>query len=341
MKKLSGMWILIATMLSVSCYWEGIVEDAPGRYVAYLPKNQCELGVERGVLDLATHVDLAFFNPDESGQFILSEDEITSLKHFTTQAHQAGVKVLISIGGGLGLEKTSPIIAIYDHWLKPENRNGLIDNLAGLVDIIGADGIDNDLEDICITYHYDGFVQALSKELKTKDYLLTAAVAPYTSAKISDATFDCYDFINLMAYDYTGLGSDQPGPLADISRLDRELYYYGKIRGIHPHKIVVGLPFYGYWWKEDSKGNTIDRGAISYSNLVEKHSSLMTDSDQLIVKESDTTVTYCYNTAQTIKDKIQRYKGYGGMMCWHFTMDSELSDWSLNEVLRNDFLTVN
>ena len=322
----------ILTILALfSCSWQGIEENAPKRYVVYVPHTQLDKSVEMGVFDKATHINLSFFNANDAGEFEY-EEKVSKLQEYIAQAHQNGVKVLLSIGGGIG--EDSPIVEIYHNLLKSEDsRAKLVSNLISLVELLDADGIDNDLEDICIDRYYNNFVEQLYDLLHPENRIITAAVAPYTSYLISSKTFERYEFINLMAYDYTGLGSDKPGLLAGEDRLRRELFYYCGTRRIHPHKVVVGLPFYGYWWKQDSRGTTVQKGAISYKKLLSEYGEKTLVGDILEIEADGFTTTYSYNCIDTIRRKTKDLIGYGGMMCWHFTMDSEEPTTSLSDVI--------
>lgn len=326
--------LLLFIVLANSCNVEGNDVNPPNRYVVYVPWKATDKAIERDVMTTATHINLAFFNPDINGDFILDTSDISRLQAFCDLADSTEVKVLLSIGGGISQGKDSPIVAIYKKLLKDDNRKLLVDNVIELVELLGADGIDNDLEDICIDLNYDQFVEDLYIQLEPQGRLITAAVAKYTSHQIQKETFNKYDFINLMAYDYTGLGSNIPGPLADEEHLQRDIYYYCKTRGIDPHKLVIGLPFYGYWWKKDSLGDLIDKGAISYEKLSQRYYDKVLAEDTLIIQEDGNTITYCFNTRTTIKRKTENAAGFGGVMCWHYTMDSEDPNFSLNEAIR-------
>jgi len=323
--------VILITVSITSCFWQGIEEDAPKRYVVYVPYTELDKSIEMGVFDKATYINISFFNPTAIGEYEYKEN-ISQLQEYIIQAHNNEVKVLLSIGGGIS--KESPLVAIYHDLLKSNsNRALLVDNLIAFVELLDADGIDNDLEDVCIDIYYNTFVKQLYEQLHPKGRIITAAVAPYTSYSISSKTFERYEFINLMAYDYTGLGSDEPGLIAGEDRLSRELFYYCGVRGIHPHKMVVGLPFYGYWWKQDSNGKTVKKGAIAYKTLVTEYPQKVVLGDILKIEVDGFTTTYSFNCMETVKRKTETLSGYGGMMCWHFTMDSADETTSLSNVV--------
>ncbi len=355
MHKKSLLLIMFVCLLLTGCLSEGIEENSPNRYVAYASAKHTQRALENNILDKATHVNLYFVNPDvETGKILFKEKTQKELHHFVAEAHKKGVKVIISIGGGLGLEDklTNPIYLAFDKWLKKENRATLIQNYIDLINEYNFDGIDNDLEDVCITSTYNPFVlemrEALDKTFPDNPKLWTAAVAPYTSVKISGKALHSYDFLNLMSYDHTVV-SRPPGPVASWSRLKSELIYYCDIRRIHPHKIVIGVPFYGYWWSKTASTNFEwgnPRGAITFETIYE---TLLADlsTEELFALEDKTILpntfldldgneieldsTLFYSSPKTILEKTLFAKKFGGVMSWNYHYDTpENSDAKVN-----------
>ena len=123
--------------------------------IGYLPafKGLAD-AVRRADFRNYTHVDLAFVNPGPSGKIMMdgvlvcapagSGSMVTdeALREVVRKAHEAGAKILVSIGGG-----TVP--ACGGDWAqlaRPENRAKVTGGLLELVDGYGFDGIDVDLE---------------------------------------------------------------------------------------------------------------------------------------------------------------------------------------------------
>ncbi|MEO5581692.1 MAG: glycosyl hydrolase family 18 protein, partial [Saprospiraceae bacterium] len=83
-----------------------------------------------------THINLAFLNPDSSGNF---SPDLSLIKSFVDKAHKRNIKVLFSIGGGSKQPQ-------YLRLLQDEQRAGFIQNLVAEVLKYNLDGIDMDLE---------------------------------------------------------------------------------------------------------------------------------------------------------------------------------------------------
>ena len=90
-------------------------DDDTFKIVAYLPKYTATLADHIDAFDFTkvTHINIAFFNPDSTGNFHSSQG--TGLDQIVTKAHQHNVKVLLSIGGG-------SLRPNYTDLLKDENR---------------------------------------------------------------------------------------------------------------------------------------------------------------------------------------------------------------------------
>ena len=190
-------------------------------------------------IDLAkiTDLNLAFINPDTSGNFPAND----AYRQVIEKAHSQNVRVFLSIGGG-----DPP--AHLEGLLENDKRPTLIAALALVAEIYGFDGIDVDLENALINANYAPFVSELSAALKPNKKLMTAALASWNSNLISDAKLQLYDFINIMSYDKTGPWNlSKPGPHSPLSMAQDDFTYFNTDKkDIAAEKLFIGLPFYGY-----------------------------------------------------------------------------------------------
>ncbi|MDB4923805.1 MAG: hypothetical protein JWQ54_5788 [Mucilaginibacter sp.] len=164
------------------------------RVIGYLPLHSIENGL--GVnfdFSRINYLNIAFINPNQNANFTVT----SALSNVVFAAHAKNTKVLISIGGG-----SAP--AYYSSLLSDTLRSTLINNLVKLVADNNLDGIDVDLEGERIDNNYEAFVTGLSTALKSKNKLLTSAVATAYMSKYTDSALAVYDFINIMSYDKTG-----------------------------------------------------------------------------------------------------------------------------------------
>ena len=169
-----------------------------------------------------THLNLAFFTAttgndwnDASGQ---SDSDVKAL---VAKAHAAGVKVLVSLGGGGG--DTS----VVNQYKNPGNDDALVSNLDALLTRLNLDGADIDIEKESkaeVGDNYAAFVSKVIAKLHPEGKLVTAAVAPYLQGYMNDDTLHSFDFVNIMTYstntgDYTSALDFYVGKNMDKTKL--------------------------------------------------------------------------------------------------------------------------
>jgi hypothetical protein len=141
----------------------------------------------------------------------------------------------------------------------PKAQHVWIDELIGLVEEVGADGINVDVEALPIDLvpQYGAFVGRLREALRGRlpdAQLSVATQANETGAAMALAAAAAgADRIFLMGYDYR-VAASQPGASAPIDRLDGEvkdllwsLDLYATL-GVPPDRLLLGLPLYGLTW---------------------------------------------------------------------------------------------
>lgn len=146
-----------------------------------------------------THVNVAFVYVDESGRLIDSSVK-ERLAEIRDKAHQYGVKVLISL-------RSDKDGAFYRAIKNEKSRANLVENAIQYAKDNKLDGIDIDYENydrICPELLL--FVKSLYAG-KERGMLQTCAVAPWNPTAQGGYTTEWhhyFDFINVMAYDFTG-----------------------------------------------------------------------------------------------------------------------------------------
>jgi hypothetical protein len=81
----------------------------------------------------------------------------------------------------------------YHDLLSDEQRGPFIERLLATIERYRVDGVDVDLEGGDIDQHYEPFVTELSKALKSRRKILTAAIAVFYKDALSDAALAQYD----------------------------------------------------------------------------------------------------------------------------------------------------
>ncbi|WP_374352874.1 glycoside hydrolase family 18 protein [Chitinimonas sp.] len=159
------------------------------------------------------------------------------------------------------------------------------------------------------------------------------------------------DWVNLMSYDFNGPWNAYAGHLAPLRhdpanrRADASLLLNveGALKlyrqaGVPAGKIVLGLPFYGYWWKacqgdglyQDCQAKGDGDGALDYSRIEEqfigkqgfvRRWSQAAQVPYLFKAEGSEFISY--EDPQSVKAKLQllRRLGLGGAMFWELSND--------------------
>lgn len=306
--------LFITTLLVAS-----ITLRAEPKVVAYVP-NWIDLKTFAPQIDYAklTHINIAFENPaDAAGALSFHEENDQLIR----QAHEHGVKILISLGGGSASEK-KPMRERWFDLISAAKRAGFVARLAEYSSAHDLDGLDIDLEGPAINRDYGAFIQELSAALKPKNKLLTAALSKgYGGKDVPDAVLACFDFINVMAYDATGPWQPKkPGPHSSLEFAQANVDYWLQ-RGLPKAKLILGVPFYGWGF-----GKAFRENEYRYAELIKTYPEA-TRTDQV----GD---TIWHNSVPTIKAKAKlvREQALGGMMIWSLNSDAPGPDSLLSTI---------
>jgi len=230
-------------------------------------------------------------------------DQINAIK---AKCDENDVKLMIALGGWEGFKYSNNPIDT------DAERAELISDLMYYIDTYDLDGIDIDIEITNSDFwsNFDAFMSELSAELKPDGKLLTMAVSSWFTDGIANSTYDYFDFINLMSYDYSN--SD----VAPMSQVHSLLSYYSN-RGVSNDRMTIGVPFYGY----DSSHN-----AYTYAEIIASNK----EATQL-----DFYNGISYNGQATIAAKAEFSIDYGGIMIWEIGQDSFDPQYSLLQTIKS------
>ncbi len=258
--------------------------------------------------NMLTHVIYAFSSIDPVTHTCIYGDESVDKYHLSRlgklKRNYPHLKVLIAIGGATHAKEFS------DMATTAESRQKFVRScidlyIGGYPEVI--DGIDMDWEFPGVG---DGSRQedkqnftSLMKEFrhqlddlgkqKNRSYLLTAAVPAgpgvYQNYELKDLA-PVLDWFNLMTYDFSGAWSKQTNFNSPLYRAKEDPYPANNVdaavqaylqAGVPPHKITMGIPFYGRGWTAASTDNNglyqkLTWGAVSgtaytYQNLLDKY----------------------------------------------------------------------
>jgi chitinase len=282
------------------------IANPAARLVAYLSCYNGSYATRAANLNFSrmTHLLLAFGTaPKCNGVCTAASDMTLSLEQddadvatLVAAAHAAGVKVMISLGGG-DRDDDATISQFYNAGLSVPFA-AAIDRYVAAHDL---DGVDVDMEDPSnMGAPYGDFIQALAARLHPEGKLLTAAVGSYPSSAIPDAALAQFDFLNVMVYSNYADASDA-------------LEYYSAVKAIPPEKLVLGAPFFGStrnWSREESYATILAAYPDAWQMDVVSGGSL------------DNGVTFHYVGESSMAQETQLGARYGGIMIWELTQDA-------------------
>lgn len=328
LKEFTEKWslaVLLMTILfcTLGCSKKNITADnskTTFRIIGYLPGRQ-DLVSSAKSIDFAkiTHLNIAFINPDSTGVLTGTDN----LKEVAELAHAKGVKIMASIGGGGAPH-------YYPSFLAGEKKTKLISGLVNLAVDNNLDGIDVDLEGALIDGNYENFVIDLANALKSKNKMITAAIATVYKDQFTDKALAQFDFVNIMSYDRTGPWNPaKTGPHSPYEMAVEDVEYWTKTRGITKEKLSLGVPFYGYGF-----GGTAPE-SISWKSLVLKYPN----ADQVDELSVDGGNIY-YNGIPTIRKKTSlALEKVNGIMIWQLLQDNAVEKqsllWNIDDVIRS------
>ncbi|WP_234031444.1 glycosyl hydrolase family 18 protein [Lentibacillus cibarius] len=234
----------------------------------------------------------SYFNLNADGSLRLSQmlDQT-----FVQSMHDRGIKVV-------------PFLS--NHWDRAlgrkalANREQLTDQIVEAIDNYHLDGVNVDIENVTDEDRdaYTDLVRLLSEKVPDdKEVSVAVAANPNQQKQGWHGSYDNQelatyaDYLLLMAYDESYEGGPA-GPVASIDWVERSIKTMVEIEGVPSEKIVLGLPFFGRYWKtsESTGGYGISNHRVEA--LIDKYDGRVTFDEQaqspkatFTIKESDPT----------------------------------------------------
>ncbi|WP_314586683.1 S-layer homology domain-containing protein [Paenibacillus terrigena] len=286
----------------------------------------------KGSLDM---VSPSYFDLNENGSLKLTEAVDPK---FVAEMHKQGMKVVPFLSNHW--DRKLGVAALY-------NREALTKQIAAAIEKYNLDGVNVDIENVTEKQRddYTAFVKMLRAAIPAhKEVSVAVAANPdgwdtgwhgsYDYAELAKVS----DYLMIMTYDESYEGGD-PGPVASLPFVQKSIAY--ALKHVPSDKIVMGIPFYGRYWKSDGSIQGLGIQNTVVTSLIEKYNGkVVFDSASQSPKatftipagDPGTTVhgkritagnyTVWYENEQSIKAKlglVQKYnlKGAG--------------NWSLNE----------
>ena len=269
-----------------------------------------------------THLLLWFYNPDEEYNFYCDEAQEHEVMQLIKKAKRDNCKVFLSIAGG-AVHVGSEYADRYRYLVSPENHDFFAQKLVELAKHYNADGIDLDLEGSMILPGFSEFIVLAKEKLSQNKIELSGAFNIYGGKKLTDEAVHAFDFINIMAYNESGLFEKKLRNHSSYYHAQKHLNYWTDTRKVAAEKVILGVPFYGWYNEFDLAGELLEKRSISFS-YVNKHFHNLSEKDNLVEIETDTRrIVFTFNGVDLIAQKTQLSKNYGGIMIWHIAQDSD------------------
>ncbi len=302
---------MVLTLLPANFATMKVEAAASKRVVGYFPSYRTYT-MNSVDFSAMTHCMLAFMT--YSNGTLTSGFSDSDTRNIVSKCHANGTKAMIAIGGWNGFDVSD------DPFSTPAKRTAFVNQVMNYVNTYNLDGVDIDIEvnDARVWNYFDALIAELSGRLKSEGKLLTMAVSQWFTGSIPNSTYQYFDFLNLMSYDYNQAGTGDHAPWSQI--YDMVAHYSGK--GVSNDKLVIGVPFYGY-----GSGGT----ARTYAEMVAM--------DPANAYRDYANGVY-YNGMDTIRQKAEYSKSYGGTMIWEVGQDTYDST-SLLQVIKEVMATGN
>ena len=182
--------------------------------------------------------------------------DVSSLadKEYVRWAHENGIKVWALF------ENSSNGTLTFRALMNNDSRKRIIEQIAEYALEYSLDGINIDFEALRANtgVYFEMFIEELYEKLKPMGITLSVDIplplrgsrGVYGLANIAENS----DYIVVMAYDQHHVGSETPGPVAEINWVKQGIDE--TLRHVPPGKVILGIPFYTRIWVESIRGGS-------------------------------------------------------------------------------------
>jgi chitinase len=320
-------------------------DDTGKVFVGYL------YGAPRDVnFRLYAHLCHAFLVADGEGR-IQGRGNVPN-RQLTADAHKAGVKVLLSLGGWGWDRQFASIVS------KPEAEDRYASGVLQIIDDSDYDGIDLDWEYPDTKEEVAGFerlarrfrtqLDALGKKKGRPMFLTMAAAADPGTLRWLDRAFllETMDWLNVMTYDMAGPWTGYAGhhsPLFASSKppgghrpsTERTMKYLLDERGLPANRLAVGIPLYGrgfavaepYASTKDAPRNRIRESNYSSLHKLQREGGWTrlwddeTKNPWLLSPDHNAVIGYDDAESVTLKTDWALRQGFRGVFFWQISAD--------------------
>jgi len=357
---------LLVSLIFINCSEskkekEQIKEPVESSYkvIAYVHGWNDILHAQKEKANQITHINYAFANIKDGKVIEGKSSDTETLKILNgLKSVNKELKILISVGGWSWSKNFS------DAALTEQSREVFASSAVDFMQKHNIDGIDLDWEypgqkgdnNTFRPEDKENFTAILKlireklEVIKPNTYLLTIATGAnqsYLNHTNMAEAHQYLDFINIMTYDYYTGGGQGTGHHSNLFASASNPNGRSSAKAVEEHikagipieKLVLGVPFYGRWWKgasdennglyQDSKG---ERGGYSFKEIEESYinkngfEAFWDDSAKAPYLWNAAEKQFVtYENAKSLKLKIDyiKEKKMGGVMFWQLFGDSD------------------
>lgn len=311
-------------LLIIPLFMAGLVNaQTPDVVAGYFPYWRTTTNVD---FESYNYLYFAFVFPTSTGGIESVAFREAAFENFIAGTNDLDAKRLISVGStGMPEMATSE-----------ESRLRFADTLRKFCRHFNLDGIDMDWEAIDNATDSANFKLLMKDIHETIDstdleFVITIGSSEYWLKWYQNEALDYADFLQIMIYDKTGTWASSPyGNHASMDHFkEAEAYWIG--RGYTRDQLVMGLPFYGYRF-DDESGGLAD--AVTYGEVINDFPDL-TSEDNLLTNEAG---YYWFNGASLIREKV-RYaldESFKGVFVWEIAQDDPTHELSLTKAMNDE-----
>jgi spore germination protein YaaH len=270
------------------------------------------------------HVSPSYFDINTDGSL-----KITTQfdPYFVDEMHKRGIKVV-------------PFLS--NHWDRNigraalANKEKLAQQIADFIIKNNLDGVQVDIENVTDIdrQNYTDLVRLLNEKVPSdKEVSVAVAANPNNWTKGWHGSYDYKelgkyaDYLMIMAYDESYTGGPE-GPVASYNWVERSIQY-ALNQGVPSEKVVLGIPFYGRYWKEGAasggdgiSNKRVDELLAKYGGTVTFDEKSKSPKATITIKQGDPQTTIAgktlepgtyhiwYENQDSIKAKLQLIHKY-------------------------------
>jgi chitinase len=303
-----------------------------------------------------THIAHAFIWPNADGS--LSTYDNFLYHELINKTHQAGRKILVSIGGWGHCDNFSPMTA------NVTARTKFVDNVKNFCSKNGYDGADIDWE-----YPQSGVdlanLNRLIQEFRAAFDTVDSTMILSMAVPVGDWSGKWFDFATLknyvnwiggMTYDFHGTWTDHAGHSAPLYAPPNEAegsvdlgIQYLLSRGIPAEKICLGLPFYGKeFTAKELYGSSTACNDLGYNEIIPRlsaswiyHWDNLSKVPYLTNSNNTKLISFDDTVSVRIKCEYVKQKKLGGVIIWELSQDDMGDSQPLLEVTGSTLEVIN